>query len=227
MNEVIALKKMRNGLLISIKGWLLLVFIGLIYSLVRTVFLLNDLTSGFYQQALIQRTVNSYITGAQRSTLGVWTLYEVIFNSLVIAFIICALILMFSKSRFFPKFMIFYLVIDTLLQGLDYILGYGAAPGNYPSSYGVINALITSVIWIPYFMVSKQVKETFINQEIVVEMIEEDEEKEGNEKFLKEIERTRKRVVELHKANRELEEENKKLREGYEELLEENEELKG
>jgi hypothetical protein len=151
----------------GIGGWLILVLIGLISALVKTSFDIEDLIETF--QPVIRITITTYITVAHHPTFGVWVLYEVIFNALVIVFIICLLV--FSKSRFFPKLSIFYLIVVTFLHGIDYILGYEILPGltestsSYPSTDGILQALATAVLWIPYFLVSKRVKTTFLNRE--------------------------------------------------------------
>lgn len=160
---------MDNSHLKGIGSWLILVLIGLIYALVKTAFDLVDLFETY--QPIIRLTVTTYITGAHHPTFGVWVLYEVIFNAFVIVFLICLLILMLCKNRFFPIFTIIYLVAVTCLHGIDYILGYAILPlqtdstNSYPSSYGIIQSLVTAIIWIPYFLVSKRVKATFLNKE--------------------------------------------------------------
>lgn len=155
---------MKNIQLSSIGGWLILVFIGLISALVKTIFALKDLLES--SQPLISVTIVRYITDGRPPVSGVWALYEVIFNAVVIVFITCLLILMISKNRFFPIFLIVYLIADTFLYGIDYILGLANPTISLvPSQNGVLLAFATAVVWIPYFLVSKRVKATFSNKD--------------------------------------------------------------
>lgn len=154
---------MRNIQLRGIGGWLILVLIGLISALVKTIFALKGLLES--SQPEISVTITRYITGGRPPIFGVWVLYEVIFNAVVIVFITCLLILMISKSRFFPIFLIVYLIVDTFLYGIDYILGLPNAINLVPSQDGVLLAFATAVVWIPYLLVSKRVKATFLNKD--------------------------------------------------------------
>lgn len=163
---------MGNSNLKGIGGWLILVLIGLIMTLISIVVTLKDSMNLF--QPEVWHTITTYGSDAYHPLFGAWVIYDTIFNAFIIIFIICLLVLMFKKSRLFPKFMIFYFISAIFLQGIDYYLSYtvltdlpkvSEALGVYPSIDGVFRALVSSAIWVPYFIKSKRVKVTFLNLE--------------------------------------------------------------
>jgi hypothetical protein len=91
---------------------------------------------------------------------------------------------MFRKNRYFPIAMIIYLISSVVLQGIDTYFAfkiYSSLPIFEESLSEIYQMLIqdmlrivvSSTIWIPYFLVSKRVKATFhriknLNEEAVV-----------------------------------------------------------
>jgi hypothetical protein len=163
---------MENGHLKGIGGWLILVLIGLIISLISVAGTLTD-TMNLYKPE-VWHTITTYGSEAYHPLFGTWIIYETALNIFVIIFTICLLILMFRKSRLFPKLMIFYFVSAVFLQGIDYYLSYivltdlpnvSKALGVSPSLEGVMRSAVQGAVWVPYFIRSKRVKATFINKE--------------------------------------------------------------
>jgi hypothetical protein len=149
-----------------------LVLIGLIISLISVAVTLSD-SMNLYKPE-VWHTITTYGSEAYHPLFGTWIIYETALNIFVIIFTICLLILMFRKSRFFPKLMIFYFVSAVFLQGIDYYLSYrvltdlpkvSEALGVYPSIDLVMRALVQSVVWVSYFIKSKRVKATFLNKD--------------------------------------------------------------
>jgi hypothetical protein len=156
----------------GIGGWLILVLIGMLFSFLSVTVSLFDSMKMF--QPDVWHVITTYGTGAYHPLFGPWAIYEVILNTFVIVFTICLLILMYRRSRIFPKFMIFYFISAIFFQGIDFYLSYivltdlpkvADTLGVYPDFKGTMRAIVQSAVWVPYFLKSKRVKATFINKE--------------------------------------------------------------
>lgn len=77
---------------------------------------------------------------------------------------IILLVLMFRRFRLLPPLMIaFYLTnlaVVVLLFAFD---GIGGLPADPHAARDMSRTVVTCLIWIPYFLVSKRVKNTFVN----------------------------------------------------------------
>ncbi|MDP4085771.1 MAG: DUF2569 domain-containing protein [Bacillota bacterium] len=162
---------MEDSNLKGIKGWLLIVLIGLIVSIISVAVSLNDSMPLFKPDAW--HAITTYGSEAYHPLFGPWVIYEALFNVFIIIFSICLLFMMFRKSHRFPKFMIFYFISAVFLQGIDYILSYKVLTdlpkvsetlNVYPSLDGVMRALVQTAVWVPYFIKSKRVKATFLSE---------------------------------------------------------------
>ena len=137
----VIVKRNFNGL----DGWLILVGIGLLidpFILLYNIFAINVPSLSNYPQFV-----------------GLIT-YELIINSAFIIAVVYLIILYLKRSKTFPTYFIVFLSIGFGLFFIDYLLASGV--GIHDSS-AVVRAGITAVIWIPYMLKSRRVKETFIN----------------------------------------------------------------
>jgi hypothetical protein len=146
-------------------GWLILVGIGIIISPLRSIALIfsaySEIFSNGYWEALTTPGSEAYNALWASILLG-----EIIINgALVIAWVFIAL-LFFSKKIIFPKWYIGILLF-TLTSTLVDALAAKAVMPNEPifdsdtvKEFG--RALIGTLIWVSYMLVSKRVKATFI-----------------------------------------------------------------
>ena len=86
-------------------------------------------------------------------------MFEASTNTLFLLAIIGLNILFYTRKKIFPKLMIAYLAIHLVLIGADH---FGAVSLHLNShSLTLVRTFIYTVIWIPYFMNSIRVEQTF------------------------------------------------------------------
>jgi hypothetical protein len=92
-------------------------------------------------------------------------LFEFISNTILIAIVICLNLLFFKKKRAFPTYMILYMVTQLCVLLIDTLTAQFLHPtAHLAKAYGMLlGTVIASFIWIPYFLVSRRVKATFVN----------------------------------------------------------------
>ncbi len=118
----------------GIGGWLILPIIGLFLSIF---FILYDLLSTNSQYQF-----NAYIGILSSIDVG------------LLIFTVTCLILIFNKKKSAPKFVIAFYITNIILQGTVAFL-----INDYS---GVTRTVIAGAIWIPYFIKSERVKNTFV-----------------------------------------------------------------
>jgi len=149
----------------GIRGWLILPLIGLFFAAVRiSMVVFKDLvpifTKGYW---------NLLTTPGSDVYHPLWApliLFEFVGNIVFIIFAIVLLVLFFGKSRLLPRVMLSYLILNLLFVVSDFFLAdlipAVAERGNFQDLKELARAVIGAVIWVPYFLVSKRVKQTFV-----------------------------------------------------------------
>lgn len=146
-------------------GWLILPAIGLILSPVRLlVSLINDLLPIFqegYWEILTTPGSDAY-----HPFWAPFIMFEVVGNLFFTVFSIALIILFFTKSYRFPKLMITYLLSNLLFVVGDFFL-VDLIPGigeetEFEALGEIAKISVSVAIWVPYFLVSKRVKNTFV-----------------------------------------------------------------
>jgi len=149
----------------KIGGWLILVAIGLIFAPIRLlVVLFKDLLP-----ALSADTWSRLTTPGTEAYHPLWApllLFEVIGNCLFILSPIIIAVFFFQRRRFVPRLIIVLLLANLVFVTIDYfaadLIPFVAAQEDLGSLKELIRALIACAIWVPYFLVSKRVKGTFV-----------------------------------------------------------------
>lgn len=142
----------------GIGGWLILVVIGLFVSIIRIgISIFTD----------ILPLLDKLDSISNHGGIGALIYFELIINSIFVLYAIVLLILMFNYSRFFPRFIIvFYIsnlvfvILDLILVSNNPILGQIKLGGVTYSE--LLRSIIGTSIWVPYILMSKRVKNTFI-----------------------------------------------------------------
>jgi hypothetical protein len=136
---------------LAIGGWLVLPAIALILSPIITI-------SGFVISfVLMENTVDAglldHLYFASSIDVG------------ILIFVIFAATRFFKKKANTPTVMIAFLIFQVLVLAVCSVIFLFAEAGTLVSSFirEFALALIAAIIWIPYFKVSKRVKETFVN----------------------------------------------------------------
>lgn len=148
----------------GIRGWLILPLLGLIITPLRL--------SGFLVTTFLPIFQEGYwevlTTPGSEAYHALWApilIFEISGNVLFIIFAVALLILMLQKHQKFPKLMITYLALNLLFVVTDYFVGDlipAVAAQPDPEAVGeLVRAIAGAAIWIPYFVTSERVKNTF------------------------------------------------------------------
>jgi hypothetical protein len=148
----------------GIGGWLIPPLLGLLLSPVR---LLYDIVK---LRALFQPATWAALTRpgspAYHPLWAPITVFEVATNGALIAFTLVVLVLFLKRSRHVPMLMIAWQAIPIGVQVIDAILAAQipalAHAHGAGTSGGVVQPVIGAAIWIPYFLKSRRVKNTFV-----------------------------------------------------------------
>lgn len=148
----------------GIRGWLIVPLIGLFIIPIR-IFLLffKDLVPIFTQGHWNVLTTPG--TDAYHPLWAPLIIFECVGNAVFVIFSIVLLVLFFRKSRLLPKLMVFYLILNLLFVVGDFffadLIPAVAEQSNPQDVKELGRAIIGVIIWVPYFLVSKRVKQTF------------------------------------------------------------------
>lgn len=139
-----------------IRGWLILVCIGLCVTPLRLVY--SMILSGFFTQSLWLSIMAYHHAGL------IWlVIMELIGNLFSLVFYVFLLFLFFQRRNTFPVAFIFICIFNVLFLLGDHFISR-AIIDTTPAAFSrnSIGMILYSCIWIPYFLISKRVKETFI-----------------------------------------------------------------
>jgi hypothetical protein len=149
----------------GIGGWLILVAIGAILNPLRlSIMIFVNFVPVFQNNTWSILTTPG--TAAYHRLWAPLILFELFGNILFVIFSIIIAICFFQKKRFFPKLMIVFLLANLIFIGIDLFaanfIPAVAAQNDEQSNKELARVILASIIWIPYFMVSIRVKETFV-----------------------------------------------------------------
>jgi len=143
-------------------GWLILVGIGVVVSPLTVGYTIYDALSVYSVGRWHNLTSpKSEFYGPYHAPL---LLFELIGNLTILALAIVVLILYLRKRRTFPHLFIVFLLLNACVLLVDFIGAY-----NVPllvkenDAKELIQGVFRCAIWIPYTLVSKRVRATFIN----------------------------------------------------------------
>jgi hypothetical protein len=149
----------------GIGGWLVLPLLGLIVTPIRiAIQTVRDLAPAFSPA-----TWEALTTPGGPAYDPMWApviVFEAVASFTLVAFTLILLWLFFRKSRRVPLLMILWLLTTIGLQVADLALAAQIpviASQPDPQSLGELaRSAVGALIWIPYFLVSKRVKNTFV-----------------------------------------------------------------
>jgi hypothetical protein len=139
-------------------GWLILVAIGLFLTPVSVIYALSN--SHHFKMS----TWNAFGTYSYGNALKAQLIFEVSGDVILMCYAIFCLILFLNRRDILPKFIIGYFAFALIFCIADYIFVSSASHFKVPSTYqtSIVRATVIAAIWIPYFLRSERVKETFI-----------------------------------------------------------------
>lgn len=149
----------------GIGGWLILVAIGIVMGpivlLVTTLPLLFDLLAIENWNVLTNPNSKSYIPYFVELVTG-----EMLANALMFIASLWLAVLFFTKHRWFARVYIVYVLVSALILVIDTYLVSIVLPDmpiwDEETVRGFFRSAIAICIWVPYMLVSRRVKNTFI-----------------------------------------------------------------
>jgi len=145
-------------------GWLILIGIGLVVSIVQ---LVNALATTYFP-IFTQGQWQALTTPGSPNYHPLWApalLLEVLGNLLFFAMATTLLVMYFCKSRWFPRIFIAYILSNFVFVTLDHFLSQAipavAAQGSSDTAVQIFRSFLSAAIWAPYMLVSTRVKNTF------------------------------------------------------------------
>jgi hypothetical protein len=150
----------------GIGGWLILPIIGLIFTVCRFSLTLKTYVTLFTGPAWERLTTEG--SPVYHPLSGPLLIFEAIGNLSFVCAAIVLLVLIFLKHPLLPKMMIGFHVLNLVFVSLDGALA--SFTPLFASAIPVITeeltrSIISAAIWIPYFLRSRRVKNTFVKRD--------------------------------------------------------------
>ncbi len=148
---------------VGIGGWLVFPAIGLVFNLIGlTVMVLGELLpilTGPQWEFLTTEGSEAY-----HPMWGPVILFELVGNSLLILASGVIATLFFLRKSAVPRLMVGFFLFRILIIAIDEVLA-GQLPAESIEGQGIgelVKVVVQACIWIPYFLVSKRVRNTFV-----------------------------------------------------------------
>jgi len=142
----------------GIGGWLILVLIGLLITPIR---LLISMITEF--TPLLEQIKNNPILADLKQLV----MAEIVVNMIFLIYAFVLIILMLKKSKLFPRMIIIFYI-----SNLVFVLADAIIISNHPvlgpitniadSFMEIFKSVAANAIWVPYFIISRRVKNTFV-----------------------------------------------------------------
>lgn len=158
-------KTVEDKKLTGLRGWLILVGIGIIFAPIRIIMQIFPLYTGIFSDGTWE-VLTTPGTEAYNSLWAPVMIGELTINAaLVLAWGFIAFLFV-SKKAIFPKVYIGMLVFTFVFIITDTLAVKAILP-NEPmfdpdTTKEVVRSIVAMLIWIPYMLVSKRVKATFV-----------------------------------------------------------------
>jgi len=147
-------------------GWLILVGIGAVVGPFQLLFIMATL----YLPIFSDGTWSALTTAGSEYYNALWApilVGEIAFNTAMIAASFYLMYLFFSKQRNFPRLYIAIAVVSLVFIPIDAWFVSFVLPGepmfDPETAKEFARTAVVALIWIPYMLVSKRVKATFVN----------------------------------------------------------------
>lgn len=145
-------------------GWLILVQIGLYTTFFIGIFYLFYSIIPIFSQGTWSM-LTSIDSVVYHKLWGPVILFETVYNIFMLIFIVFILINFYSKKSVLPRLMIIFYSVGLLFGIVDYILlqfiPLAKELNDASSIRDIIKTAVTCAIWIPYFLKSERVENTF------------------------------------------------------------------
>jgi hypothetical protein len=149
----------------GLKGWLILIGIGLLISPIKSLISVSKIYAPYFEPGVLESLTSEDSPNFIPYFKGLFIL-ESVYNFLLILFSFYLIYLFFSKSKFFPMAYISCLLISLIFIPLDASVTSLILPNIESFDKDTIKEfsqlLLQAVIWIPYLLKSKRVRFTFV-----------------------------------------------------------------
>ena len=149
----------------GIGGWLILVILGLIVSPLRITYLLLTIHWPIFRDG----TWHTLTTPGSPAYHHLWApllAYEIIGNLIAIVLALVTLVMLLRKSKRTPAFAIGWFAYGAAFVAVDFfvadLIPFVAQHPDPDDIKELARGVVAAAIWIPYFLVSKRVKATFV-----------------------------------------------------------------
>lgn len=149
----------------GLKGWLILVGIGVVVSPFRLAY---DFLPMYYS-IFTDGTYEILTTAGGEAYHPLWgplLIGELLYNSLIVLAPAYLIFLYFIKHYLFPKIYIFILTISLVFIPLDSWPGSFVLPDedmfDSDTIKNLVRAIVGAAFWVPYMLLSERVKATFV-----------------------------------------------------------------
>lgn len=149
----------------GIGGWLILPAIGIILTPLRLLYLLATVHWPLFQDGTWE-LVTTPGTEFYHELWGPLLVFEIAGNIALLGYSLVLIHLFFTKSYRLPFNYIIFLICALVFVITDHLL-FGMIPMEYGEAdiegYSeILRTLLATVIWVPYFLRSERVKNTFV-----------------------------------------------------------------
>lgn len=146
----------------GIAGWLIFPMLGIVLSLIILPFSIYEQNAQVieYWDELTNPLSNSFIPLFKELIY-----FEMLGNVILYAILLFLCYLFFTKKKLTIRVYIFFQLFSLVLAISDIILANVLLDLDVEASdiQGIFRGVISCAIWIPYFLVSRRVKNTFVN----------------------------------------------------------------
>lgn len=146
-------------------GWLILVGIGVVIGPFRLAYEFGPLYYSIFTDGGFEYLTTPG-TDAYHQLWGPILIFETVFNSLLVVASFYLIYLFFSKHNFFPKLYIAIVLFSVVFIPLDAWIVSFVIPDepifDPVTTKEFARSLLATIIWVPYMLVSKRVKATFV-----------------------------------------------------------------
>lgn len=149
----------------GLSGWLILVGIGVVISPFRLAYEFGPLYYSIFTDGTFE-ILTTKGSEAYHQLWGPLLVFEAVYNSLMVLVSFYLIYLFFSKHHLFPKVYIAIVLISLFFIPLDAWFGSFVITDepmfDPATTKEFARTLISAVIWVPYMLVSRRVKATFV-----------------------------------------------------------------
>ena len=137
----------------KIGGWLILVAIGLVLSTISVL---------LYIRSSILPVFRAVPVSQLSGELQFYLFLDLVLNLSLLIYITYVIVLFFKRREAVPKLMISLYILNFVFIIIDRFVIKSISESQW--TFVIIHSVVSSLIWIPYFLISKRVKGTFVVQ---------------------------------------------------------------